>query len=109
MKNKEMMEQELIKDWNEMEEVNSNSSKILNNNMLKKLSSIIKSLDIETNEKNNLIFDFELQLSKADSEEINKKIMFIKRKISELEDESNQFQNNSLNNSQSRQINGNEA
>ena len=84
----------LIKDWNEMEEVNSNSSKILNNNMLKKLSSIIKSLDIETNEKNNLIFDFELQLSKADSEEINKKIMFIKRKISELEDESNQFQNN---------------
>ena len=84
----------LIKDWNEMEEVNSNSSKILNNNMLKKLSSIIKSLDIETNERNNLIFDFELQLSKADSEEINKKIMFIKRKISELEDESNQFQNN---------------
>jgi hypothetical protein len=33
-------------------------------------------------------------LSKADSEEMNKKIMFIKRKISELEDESNQFQNN---------------
>ena len=60
----------------------------------KKISSIIKSLEIETNEKNDLIFDFELQLSKADSEEMNKKIMFIKRKISELEDESNQFQNN---------------
>ena len=84
----------LIQEWNELEETNLNSSKILNNNMLKKISSIIKSLEIETNEKNNLIFDFELQLSKADSEEINKKIMFIKRKISELEDESNQFQNN---------------
>ena len=84
----------LIQEWNELEETNLNSSKILNNNMLKKISSIIKSLEIETNEKNNLIFDFELQLSKADSEEMNKKIMFIKRKISELEDESNQFQNN---------------
>ena len=84
----------LIQEWNEMEETNLNSSKILNINLLKKISSIIKSLEIETNEKNNLIFDFELQLSKADSEEMNKKIMFIKRKISELEDESNQFQNN---------------
>ena len=84
----------LIQEWNELEETNLNSSKILNNNLLKKISSIIKSLEIETNEKNDLIFDFELQLSKADSEEMNKKIMFIKRKISELEDESNQFQNN---------------
>jgi hypothetical protein len=84
----------LIQEWNELEETNLNSSKILNNNLLKKISSIIKSLEIETNEKNNLIFDFELQLSKTDSEEMNKKIMFIKRKISELEDESNQFQNN---------------
>ena len=84
----------LIQEWNELEETSLNSSKILNNNMLKKISSVIKSLEIETNERNNLIFDFELQLSKADSEEINKKIMFIKRKISELEDESNQFQNN---------------
>ena len=62
--------------------------------MLKRISSIIKSLDIETNEKNNLIFDFELELSKANSEEINKKIHFIKRKISDLEYESIQFQNN---------------
>ena len=44
--------------------------------MLKRISSIIKYLEIETNEKNNLIFDFELQLSKTDSEEMNKKIMF---------------------------------
>ena len=77
-----------------MEEVNKNSFNILNNNLLKRISSIIKSLDIETNEKNNLIFDFELELSKANSEEINKKIHFIKRKISDLEDESIQFQNN---------------
>ena len=77
-----------------MEEVNKNSFNILNNNLLKRVSSIIKSLDIETNEKNNLIFDFELELSKANSEEINKKIHFIKRKISDLEDESIQFQNN---------------
>ena len=84
----------LILKWNEMEEVNKNSFNILNNNLLKRVSSIIKSLDIETNEKNNLIFDFELELSKANSEEINKKIHFIKRKISDLEDESIQFQNN---------------
>jgi hypothetical protein len=77
-----------------MEEVNQNSSNILNNNLLKKISSIIKSLDIDTNEKNNLIFDFELELSKANPEEINKKIQFINRKISDLEDESNQIQNN---------------
>ncbi len=84
----------LILKWNEMEKVNKNSFNILNNNLLKRISSIIKSLDIETNEKNNLIFDFELELSKANSEEINKKIHFIKRKISDLEDESIQFQNN---------------
>ena len=84
----------LILEWNEIEEVNQNSSNILNNNLLKKISSIIKSLDIETNEKNNLIFDFELELSKSNPEEINKKIQFINRKISDLEDESNQIQNN---------------
>ena len=84
----------LLVEWNDMENVNQNSLNILNNNFLKKISSIIKSLDIETNEKNNLIFDFELELSKANSEEINKKIHFIKRKISDLEDESIQFQNN---------------
>ena len=83
-----------IKEWNKMDEVNKNSLNVLNNKMIKKLSSIIKSLDIETNEKNNLIFHFELELSKANSDELNKKIQFIKRKISELEDESNQFQNN---------------
>ena len=84
----------LVIEWNEMEEVSQNSSNILNNNFLKKISSIIKSLDIETNEKNDLIFDFELELSKDNSEEINKKIQFIKRKISDLEVESNQIQNN---------------
>ena len=31
---------------------------------------------------------------KGNSKEINKKLQFIKRKISDLEDESNQFQNN---------------
>ena len=83
-----------IQEWNKMDEVEKNSLNVLNNKMIKKLSSIIKSLDIETNEKNNLIFHFELELSKANSDELNKKTQFIKRKISELEDESNQFQNN---------------
>ena len=83
-----------IKEWNKMDEVDKNSLNVLNNKMIKKLSSIIKSLDIEPSDKNNLIFHFELELSKANSDELNKKIQFIKRKISELEDESNQFQNN---------------
>ena len=84
----------MISEWNEMEQLNKNSSNILNSNLLKKISSTIKSLEIEPKEKNNLIFDFELELSKSDSGELNKKIQFIKRKISDLEDESNQFQNN---------------
>ena len=84
----------MISEWNEMEQLNKNSSNILNSNLLKKISSTIKSLEIEPTEKNNLIFDFELELSKSDSGELNKKIQFIKRKISDLEDESNQFQNN---------------
>ena len=83
-----------IQEWNEMDEVEKNSLNVLNNKMIKKLSSIIKSLNIEPSDKNNLIFHFELELSKANSDELNKKIQFIKRKISELEDESNQFQNN---------------
>ena len=61
---------------------------------MRKISSIVKSLDIDNVEKDNLIFDFELELSKTDSKEINKKIQTIKRKISDLEVESNQFQNN---------------
>ena len=36
----------------------------------------------------------EIELLKNNSDEMNKKLQFIKRKISELEDESNQFQNN---------------
>ena len=83
-----------IQEWNKMDEVDKNSLNVLNNKMIKKLSSIIKSLDIEPSDKNNLIFHFELELSKANSDELNKKTQFIKRKISELEDESNQFQNN---------------
>ena len=83
-----------IQEWNKMDEVDKNSLNVLNKKMFKQLSSIIKSLDIETNDKNNLIFHFELELSKANSDELNKKTQFIKRKISELEDESNQFQNN---------------
>ena len=84
----------LILDWNQMESIDLKSSNILNNNMLKKISNIIKSLDIDSNDKDDLIFDFEIELLKSNSEEMNKKILFIKRKISELEDESNQFQNN---------------
>ncbi len=83
-----------IQSFNEIGELNLNSSTILNLNLLRKISLIIKSLDLDKAEKDNLIFDFELELSKTDSNEINKKIQTIKRKISDLEVESNQFQNN---------------
>ncbi len=83
-----------IQSYNEIGKLNLNSSTILNLNLMRKISSIIKSLDIDNAEKENLIFDFELELSKTDSQEINKKIQTIKRKISDLEVESNQFQNN---------------
>ena len=83
-----------IKSFNELGELNLNSSNTLNNNMLRKISSIINSLEIEKNEKDDLLFDLELELSKSNSNEINKKIQTIKRKISDLEVESNQFQNN---------------
>ena len=83
-----------IQSFNEIGELNLNSSTILNLNLMRKISSIVKSLDIDDVEKDNLIFDFELELSKTDSKEINKKIQTIKRKISDLEVESNQFQNN---------------
>ncbi len=83
-----------IKNFNDLGELNLSSSNILNNNMLRKISSIINSLEIEKNEKDDLLFDLELELSKSNSNEINKKIQTIKRKISDLEVESNQFQNN---------------
>ena len=83
-----------IKSFNNLGELNLNSSNTLNNNMLRKISSIINSLEIEKNEKDDLLFDLELELSKSNSNEINKKIQTIKRKISDLEVESNQFQNN---------------
>ena len=83
-----------IKTFNDLGELNLNSSNTLNNNMLRKISSIINSLEIEKNEKDDLLFDLELELSKSNSNEINKKIQTIKRKISDLEVESNQFQNN---------------
>ena len=83
-----------IQSYNEIGKLNLNSSTILNLNLMRKISSIVKSLDIDDVEKDNLIFDFELELSKTDSKEINKKIQTIKRKISDLEVESNQFQNN---------------
>ena len=83
-----------IKNFNDLGELNLSSSNTLNNNMVRKISSIINSLEIEKNEKDDLLFDLELELSKSNSNEINKKIQTIKRKISDLEVESNQFQNN---------------
>ena len=83
-----------IKSFNDLGELNLNSSNTLNNNMLRKISSIINSLEIEKNEKDDLLFDLELELSRPNSNEISKKIQNIKRKISDLEVESNQFQNN---------------
>ena len=40
---------------------------------MRKISSIIKSLDIDNVEKDNLIFDFELELSKTDSKKLIRK------------------------------------
>ena len=59
-----------------------------------KIISILRSLDLKNDEKDELSFDIEVELMKGNSKEINKKLQFIKRKISDLEDESNQFQNN---------------
>ncbi len=84
----------IITEFTDIGEVNLNTSNVLNNNIIKKISSIISSLDLDKDEKDKLIFELEIELSKNDTEEINKKIMFIKRKISDLEDESNQYQNN---------------
>ena len=84
----------IISEWNKIGELNVNSVNNLNRYMLKKISSIIKSLDINQVEKDNLIFDFEIELLKTNTNEINKKIQNIKRKISDLEEESNQLQNN---------------
>ncbi len=84
----------LIKSYNEIGELNLNSTNTLNNSLLRKVISIIKPLEIDKNEKDNLMFEIELELTKTNSNEINKKIQNIKRKISDLEVESNQFQNN---------------
>ena len=47
-----------IRSFNEIGELNLNSSTVLNLNLLGKISSIIKSLDLDKTEKDNLIFDF---------------------------------------------------
>ena len=84
----------IISEWNSFDSINLNSNNILNNNLNKKINSILKSLDLKNDEKDNLNFELEIELLKNNSDEMNKKLQFIKRKISELEDESNQFQNN---------------
>ena len=84
----------IISEWVELENINKNSDYILNNNLSKKINSLINSCDLKKNEKDDLIFESEIELQKNNFEEISKKIQFIKRKISDLEDESNQLQNN---------------
>ena len=84
----------IISEWVELENINKNSDYILNNNLSKKINSLINSCDLKKNEKDDLIFESEIELQKNNFEEITKKIQFIKRKISDLEDESNQIQNN---------------
>ena len=83
-----------ISEWNSLDSINLNSNNILSSNLNKKINFIIKSLDLKNEEKDNLSFELEVDLLKSNSDEMNKKVQFIKRKISELEDESNQFQNN---------------
>ena len=83
-----------LSEWNKLDNINLNSNNILNNNLNRKIISILRSLELKNDEKDELIFDIEVELMKGNSKEINKKLQFIKRKISDLEDESNQFQNN---------------
>ena len=83
-----------LSEWNKLDNINLNSNNILNNNLNRKIISILRSLDIKNDEKDELSFDIEVELMKGNSKEINKKLQFLKRKISDLEDESNQFQNN---------------
>ena len=83
-----------LSEWNKLDNINLNSNNILNNNLNRKIISILRSLDLKNDEKDELSFDIEVELMKGNSKEINKKLQFIKRKISDLEDESNQFQNN---------------
>ena len=83
-----------LSEWNKLDNINLNSNNILNNNLNRKIISILRSLDLKNDEKDELIFDIEVELMKGNSKEINKKLQFLKRKISDLEDESNQFQNN---------------
>ena len=84
----------VISEWNQLGGINKNSQNILNNSLSKKLNSLINSCDLTKIEKDELAFELEIELQKNNSEEISKKVQFIKRKISDLEDESNQFQNN---------------
>ena len=86
--------QDNLSEWNKLDNINLNSNNILNNNLNRKIISILRSLEIKNDEKDELSFDIEVELMKGNSKEINKKLQFIKRKISDLEDESNQFQNN---------------
>ncbi len=83
-----------LSEWNKLDNINLNSNNILNNNLNRKIISILSSLDLKNDEKDELSFDIEVELMKGNSKEINKKLQFLKRKISDLEDESNQFQNN---------------
>ena len=83
-----------LSEWNKLDNINLNSNNILNNNLNRKIISILRSLELKNYEKDELSFDIEVELMKGNSKEINKKLQFIKRKISDLEDESNQFQNN---------------
>ena len=84
----------VISEWNELGGINKNSQNILNNSLSKKLNSLLNSSDLTKIEKDDLAFELEIELQKNNPEEISKKVQFIKRKISDLEDESNQFQNN---------------
>ncbi len=83
-----------LSEWNKLDNINLNSNNVLNNNLNRKIISILRSLDLKNDEKDELSFDIEVELMKGNSKEINKKLQFLKRKISDLEDESNQFQNN---------------
>ena len=83
-----------LSEWNKLDNINLNSNNVLNNNLNRKIISILSSLDLKNDEKDELSFDIEVELMKGNSKEINKKLQFLKRKISDLEDESNQFQNN---------------
>ena len=60
--------------------------KDLNNNLNRKIISILRSLELKNDEKDELIFDIEVELMKGNSKEINKKLQLNRNKSQAYEE-----------------------